>query len=203
MPLALGAAAVGARVLSEEQIVDRLTARFALLTGGGRAALPRHQTLRTTIDWSYDLLSASEQMLFRRLCVFAGRFTLEDVESVCTSNEVPATGALDILSAVVDKSLVTKEDIRGLACLRLHETLREYASLKLGDAHEEELLEERCLEHYRTTCLRSADQAPYRLLEWLRGAQPEIDNIRAVLHPPEARGNFAPRVWMTSPRQSS
>src|SRR3989449_146542 len=167
LPLAIELAAVRTRVLSVEQILDRLTDRLSLLTGGGRAALPRHPTLRTTIDWSYDLLTAAEQILFRRLCVFAGRFTLADVESVCTTNEVTATGALDVLSALVDKSLVTKEDIRGLACFRLHETLREYASLKLGDAHEEELLEERCLEHYRTTCLRSADQARYRLLEWL------------------------------------
>src|SRR5437870_6079795 len=191
LPLALELAAVRTRVLSVEQILDRLTDRFALLTGGGRAALPRHQTLRTTIDWSYDLLSASEQMLFRRLCVFAGRFTLEDVESVCTSNEVPATGALDILSALVDKSLVTKEDVRGLACYRLHETLREYASLKLRDAQEEELLEERCLEYYRTSCLRSADQARYRLLEWLAWAELEIDNIRAVLQRCLARGDSA------------
>ena len=191
LPLALELAAVRTRVLSVEQILDRLTDRFALLTGGGRAALPRHQTLRTTIDWSYELLTAAEQILFRRLCVFAGRFTLEDVESVCTSNEVPVTGALDVLSALVDKSLVSKEDVRGLACYRLHETLREYASLKLRDAQEEELLGERCLEHYRTTCLRSADQARYRLLEWLRWAELEIDNIRAVLHQCVARGDFA------------
>ena len=191
LPLALELAAVRTRVLSVEQILDRLTDRFALLTGGGRAALPRHQTLRTTIDWSYDLLTAAEQILFRRLCVFAGRFTLADVESVCTSNEVPATGALDVLSALVDKSLVTKEDVRGLACYRLHETLREYASLKLRDAQEEELLAERCLEHYRTTCLRSADQARYRLLEWLAWAELEIDNIRAVLHQCLTRGDSA------------
>src|SRR5438132_3553827 len=165
LPLAIELAAVRTRILAVEQILARLDNRFALLTGGDRGALPRHETLQTTIDWSYDLLSAEEQILFRRLCVFAGRFTLEDVESVCTSNEVPATGALDVLSALVDKSLVTKEHVRGLACYRLHETLREYASLKLRDAQEEELLEERCLEYYRTTCLRSADQARYRLLE--------------------------------------
>src|SRR5207244_11238302 len=78
LPLALELAAVRTRVLSVEQIRDRLTDRFALLTGGGRAALPRHQTLRTTIDWSYDLLSAAARALLRRLCVFSGRFTLED-----------------------------------------------------------------------------------------------------------------------------
>ena len=191
LPLAIELAAVRTRVLSVEQILDRLSDRLALLTGGGRAALPRHQTLRATIDWSYDLLTAAEQMLFRRLCVFAGRFTLEDVESVCTSNELLTKGTLDVLSALVDKSLITKEDVRGLACYRLHETLREYAILKLRDAREEELLAERCLEHYRTTCLRSADQARYRLVEWLAWAELEIDNIRAVLQQCLTRGDSA------------
>src|SRR5207245_5586404 len=85
LPLAIELAAVRTRVLTAEQILERLTDRFALLTGGSRAALPRHQTLRTTIHWTYDLLSAGERALLRRLCVFAGRFTLEDVESVCPS----------------------------------------------------------------------------------------------------------------------
>jgi predicted ATPase/DNA-binding NarL/FixJ family response regulator len=191
LPLAIELAAVRTRVLSVGQILDRLTNRFALLTGGGRAALPRHQTLRTTIDWSYDLLTSAEQILFRRLCVFAARFSLEDVESVCASDEVPATGAFDVLSALVDKSLVTKEDVRGLACYRLHETMREYASLKLREANEEDRLEERCIEYYRATCLRSADQARYRLLEWLQWAELEIDNIRALLHRCLARGDHA------------
>src|SRR5205814_9701385 len=184
-------AAVRTRVLTVQQILDRLTDRFALLTGGGRAALPRHQTLETAIDWSHELLTDSERTLLRHLCVFTGRFTLDDVEAVSTSEEEPASRALDLLASLVDKSLVTKEDVRGLACYRLHETLREYARLKLGDADEEELLEERCLEHYRTTCLRSADQARYRLLEWLAWAELEIDNIRAVLQRCLARGDSA------------
>jgi predicted ATPase/DNA-binding CsgD family transcriptional regulator len=198
LPLAIELAAVRTRVLSVEQILDRLTDRFALLTGGGRAALPRHQTLRTTIDWSYDLLTPAEQTLLRRLCVFAGRFTLEDVESVCTSTEVPAPAALDVLSSLVDKSLVTKEDVRGLACYRLHETMREYANLQLREAGEEDLLEERCLGHYRATCLRSADQARYRLVEWLTWAELEIDNIRAVLQQCLARGDFARGLDITA-----
>ncbi|TME47854.1 MAG: LuxR family transcriptional regulator, partial [Chloroflexi bacterium] len=189
LPLAIELAAVRTRALSVGQILDRLTDRFALLTGGGRAALPRHQTLRTTIDWSYDLLTPAEQILFRRLCVFAARFSLEDVESVCTSNEVPATAVLDVLSALVDKSLVIKEDVRGLACYRLHETMREYAQIKLREAEEEDLLQERCVEYYRTICLRSADQARYRLLEWLPWAELQIDNIRAVLQQCLARGD--------------
>jgi predicted ATPase/DNA-binding CsgD family transcriptional regulator len=190
LPLAIELAAVRTRVLSIEQILDRLSDRFALLTGGARGALPRHQTLGLAIDWSYDLLAEAEQSLMRRLCVFAGRFTLEDVEAVCTSDEAPAADALDMLSSLVDKSLATKQDVGGLARYRLHETMREYARVKLREAGEEESVEERCIEYYRTSCMHSADQARYRLLEWLPWADLEIDNIRAVLHQCLARGDF-------------
>ncbi len=181
LPLAIELAAVRTRVLSAEQILDRLIDRFGLLTRGGRAALPRHQTLRTTIDWSHDLLEAGERTLLRRLCVFAGRFTLEDVESVCASDEVPAAQALDLLSSLVDKSLVMKEEAGGLACYRLHETMREYARLELREAGEEEVVELRCAEYYRSKCLRSSADARYGLLEWLEWMDLEIDNVRSVL----------------------
>jgi predicted ATPase/DNA-binding CsgD family transcriptional regulator len=181
LPLAIELAAVRTRVLTVEQILDRLTDRFGLLTGGSRAALPRHQTLRTTIEWSHDLLTGGERAVLRRSCAFAGRFTLEDAESVCTSQDVPAAQALDLLSSLVDKSLVMKEDAKGLACFRLHETMREFAGLKLGEAGEEEAVELRCAEYYRSRCQRSVLEGRYRLLEWLEWADLEIDNIRAVL----------------------
>src|SRR4029077_12208835 len=88
LPLAIELAAVRTRVLTPEEILDRLSDRFALLTGGANAALPRHQTLGTTIEWSHDLLATPERTLLRRLCAFAGRFTLEDVESVCIDEGV-------------------------------------------------------------------------------------------------------------------
>src|SRR6266567_3394645 len=191
LPLAIELAAVRTRALSPEQILDRLSDRFALLTGGGRSALPRHQTLGMAIDWSYDLLTEAEQSLLRRLCVFAGRFTLADVEAVCTSQDGRAIDALATLSSLVDKSLVTKKDIGGVASFRLHETMREYASARLRDANEDELLRDRCVEHYRTTCLQLAEQARYRLVEWLRWAELEIDNIRAILYECVARGDLA------------
>ena len=181
LPLAIELAAVRTRVLSVEQILDRLTDRFGLLTGGSRAALPRHQTLRTTIEWSHDLLGSDERTVLRRLCVFAGRFTLEDVESVCTSDDVSAAHVLELLSTLVDKSLVTKEETQGAACYRLHETMREFAGLKLRQAGEEDLLEERCTEHYVSTCRRSAEGARYALVEWLAWMDLEIDNVRSVL----------------------
>jgi predicted ATPase/DNA-binding CsgD family transcriptional regulator len=191
LPLAIELAAVRTRVLSAEQILDRLGDRFALLTGGARAALPRHQTLRLAIDWSFELLTDVEQTLFRRLCLFAGRFTLDDVDGVFVPDERPGDGVLDLLGSLVDKSLVTKEDVSGAACYRLHETIREYASLKLDEADEAELLTDRWLEHYRTTCLRLADGARYRLVEWLAWADLEIDNLRAVLDQCVRRGDLA------------
>ncbi|MFD0467106.1 LuxR C-terminal-related transcriptional regulator [Nonomuraea thailandensis] len=207
VPLAIELAAVRTRVLSPEQILGRLDDRFGLLTGGARA-LPRHQTLRTTIDWSHDLLGPAEQALLRRLCVFAGRFTLEDVEAVCAQEREEAVrvqedegavhgqedeGAvrgqegglgqqvLDRLSSLVDKSLVIKEDAGDLACYRLHETMREYAALKLREAGEEEATGRRFTGHYTALCLRAAPHVRRRLAEWLDWMDLEIDNLRAVL----------------------
>src|SRR5207245_9464369 len=107
LPLAIELAAVRTRVLSIEQILARLTNRFALLTAGGRGALPRHETLQTTIDWSYDLLSAEAQTLSRRLCAFAGRFTLEDVEGVSAAG---LPNPLDLLSSPGDGWAGSKEE---------------------------------------------------------------------------------------------
>ena len=91
--------------------------------------------------------------------MFAGRFTLDDVEAVCASDDAPAAETLDLLSSLVDKSLVTKEETRGLACYRLHETMREFARLKLAEAVEEEATELRCAGYYRARCAQSAREA--------------------------------------------
>src|SRR5215472_3310132 len=181
LPLAIELAAVRTRVLTPEQILDRLTDRFGLLTAGGRAALPRHQTLRTTIDWSHDLLPPEERILLRRLCVFAGRFTLDDVEAVCITDCEPAAQALHLVSSLVDKSLVIKEEAKSVACYRLHETMREYAGLKLREAGEQEAIELRRADYYVSACWRRAADARSRLLVWLEWMDIEIDNIRAVL----------------------
>jgi len=181
LPLAIELAAVRTRMLTVEQIRDRLNDRFELLTGGGRAALPRHQTLRTTIDWSYELLNASERALLGHLCVFAARFTLEDVEAVCRSADEAVAPSFELLSSLVEKSLVVKEDINAVACYRLHETMREFARLKLRDTGEEEVAEDRCTEYFRSRCQRSFGESRYRLAEWLDWIDLEIDNIRVVL----------------------
>ena len=168
LPLAIELAAVRTRVLSVEQTLERLRDRFALLTGGSRAALPRHQTLRMTIDWSYDLLTPREQHVLRRLSVFAARFTLDDVESVCADDELPATDTLDLLSSLVDKSLLMKEDFGRHDCYRLHETMREYAMLKLRDEHEDDDLAERCIDYYWKTC--AVDWRPRAGTSFLNGS---------------------------------
>jgi hypothetical protein len=171
-------------------IHDRLSDRFGLLTGGSRAALPRHQTLRATIEWSYDLLTPAERTLLTRLCVFAGRFTLEDAEPVCCSGDVSAAHALDLLSSLIGKSLVIKEDIAGSACYRLHETMREYARLKLREAGEEDAIERRCADYYLSRCAQFAVEGRYRLLPWLAWIELRIDNIRAVLRRCADREDF-------------
>lgn len=191
LPLAIELAAVRTRALTVEEIVTRLTDRFALLTGGRREALPRHQTLQATIDWSHDLLPPDEQTLFRRLCIFGGSFTAEDAASVCAFDERFAAAVPDTLASLMDKSLILREDFRQRAGYRLHETMREYASLKLREENEADLVEERCLEHWRIRCLGSADQARYGLREWLAWVDLEIDNIRAVLQRCVARGDLA------------
>jgi DNA-binding CsgD family transcriptional regulator len=181
LPLAIELAAVRTRTLGPEQIHDRLSDRFGLLTGGSRVALPRHQTLRATIEWSYELLTPAERTLLTRLCVFAGRFTLEDVEPVCCSGDVAAADALDLMSSLIGKSLVIKEDIAGRACYRLHETMREYARLKLREAGEEDVIERRCADYYLSRCAQFAMEGRYRLLPWLAWMELRIDTVRAVL----------------------
>ena len=189
LPLAIELAAVRTRVLSVEQIDDRLADRFGLLTGGSRAALPRHQTLRTAIEWSHDLLKPEERALFRRLSAFAGRFTLDDVGSVCAFDDVPPATVLDVLSSLVDKSLVMRDDVQGIACYRLHESMREFAGLRTREAGEEEAVELRCVDHYVAEGRRNAAQARFRLVAWLGWMDVEIDNIRWVLRRCALRGD--------------
>src|SRR5215831_8611395 len=106
IPLAIELAAARVKVLAVEQIAARLDDRFQLLTGGSQTVLPRHQTLRAMMDWSFELLSEAERILLRRLSVFAGGWTLEAAEAVCSGNGVDASDILDLMTQLVDKSLV-------------------------------------------------------------------------------------------------
>src|SRR5206468_8644306 len=115
------------RVLPPEQLLARLENCFRLLTGGSRTALERHQTLQAAVDWSYDLLVEQEKMLFNRLSVFAGGWTLEAAEQVCAGEGIESYDVLNLLTHLVDKSLVVvEEQPDGTARYRLLETLRQY-----------------------------------------------------------------------------
>jgi predicted ATPase len=138
IPLAIELAAARVRLLTPEQIAARLDDRFALLTGGSRAALERHQTLRAAVDWSYDALSEPERAVLRRLSVFAGGCTIEAAEAVCTGGVVPEGGLLDLLGQLIDKSLLVMDPRRHRARYRLLETIRQYGREKLLSAEEVE-----------------------------------------------------------------
>jgi predicted ATPase/DNA-binding CsgD family transcriptional regulator len=136
LPLAIELAAARIGVLSVEQIAARLDDRFALLTAGDRSAAPRHRTLRATIEWSYEMLTAAERTLFRRLSVFAG-WSLEMAEQVCADGEVPVSDMLALTAALVDKSLVVLEpEVLGQARYRMLDSIREYAAALLDGAGE-------------------------------------------------------------------
>jgi DNA-binding CsgD family transcriptional regulator/Tfp pilus assembly protein PilF len=137
MPLAIELAAARAKVLSVEQISERLRDSFVLLTGGGRTALAHHRTLRATIEWSHELLLEEEQMLFRRLSVFAGGWTLEAAETVGTGGGIVEGAVLNLLTSLVDKSLVMVGERDSKTRYRLLETVRQYAWEKLEEAGEE------------------------------------------------------------------
>jgi predicted ATPase/class 3 adenylate cyclase len=182
IPLAIELAAARVKVLAVEQIAVRLDDRFRFLIGGGRIVLPRHQTLRAAIDWSYHLLSETERVLLRRLSVFARGWTLEAVESVCAGESVETTAILDLLTSLVDKSLVLAETQRGDARYRLLETVRQYARDRLREAGEEAEVRTR----HRAWCLTLAEQADAELRGprqriWLDRLEVEHDNLRSAL----------------------
>jgi len=113
IPLAIELAAARVHMMSVQQILERLEDRFRLLTGGSRTALPRHQTLRAAVDWSYQHLDDSEALLFRRLSVFSGDFAVDSLEAVCCDDRIPAGELIDLLTKLADKSLVVPESGAG------------------------------------------------------------------------------------------
>jgi len=144
IPLALELAAARAQALAPEQIAARLDQRFRLLTGGSRAALPRQQTLRATLDWSYDLLTEPERLLLNRLAVFAGGWSLEAAEVVCADERIAQGDVLDVLAQLVSKSLVLADEAGDDANrYRLLETVRQYARERLVAAGEAEAVHQR------------------------------------------------------------
>jgi predicted ATPase/class 3 adenylate cyclase len=143
IPLAIELAAARVRVLTPQEIASGLGDRFRLLTGGARSAMPRQQTLRASVDWSHDLLSDDERTLFRRLAVFAGGWTLDAVEAVCAGDGLDRLAILDLLTSLVDKSMVAAEERGDAMRYRLLETVRQYALDRLSLAGEREIVRDR------------------------------------------------------------
>jgi len=148
IPLAIELAATRVRVLGVEQIAAGLGDRFGLLTGGARSAMPRQQTLRASVDWSHELLSDDERMMFRRLAVFAGGWTLDAVEGVCAGDGLDRLAILDLLSSLVDNSLVVADDRGTSVRYWLLETVRQYALDRLAEAGEGSVLRDRHRDEY-------------------------------------------------------
>ncbi len=181
IPLAIELAAARVRALSVEQIAERLDDRFRLLTGGSRTALPRQQTLRALIDWSYQLLSEDERLLFRRLAVFVGGWTLDAAESVC-SEERSGFDVLDLMSRLVDKSLVNVEHSAGESRYHRLETIRQYAREKLFDTDEVVSLRDKHLTYFVGLAERADVELQGRAQKkWLARLEAEHDNLRAAL----------------------
>ena len=182
IPLAIELAAARAPALGVEALAARLDDRFRLLTAGHRTALPRHQTLQATLDWSYELLPESERLVLGRLAVFAGGFALGSASAVAASGEITPSHVIDCVVNLVAKSLLTV-DLRGpIAHYRLLDTTRAYARQKLTERGELEPIARRHAECCRDMFERAeADSRTLPTAEWLAAYGREIDNVRAAL----------------------
>jgi len=188
IPLAIEFAAARAAMLGPELVLSRLDERFGLLTGGHRTALPRHQTLRATLDWSYDLLPGPEQCLLRRLGIFAAGFTLEAANAVMRDQGCTASVLLEQIANLVAKSLVTLDASAPTGRWRLFETIRAYALELLAESGETEPVARCSAEFFRDLVgpAMHGSQVPPTAEDMARYGR-EIDNVRAAL------------VWSFSP----
>jgi non-specific serine/threonine protein kinase len=182
IPLAIELAAARIKLLGPQTILDRLDNRFLLLKRSEQAGLPRQKTLRAALDWSYDLLSDEEKILFGRISVFSGGFDLEAVEEICSAEPMTREHILDLFSSLINKSLVvTNPQNDGSVRYRLLEILRQYAQVKLFESGEEQSIHENHFRYY----LELAEQAYTGRFEatstWLDLLEIEHDNLRAAL----------------------
>lgn len=182
LPLALELAAVQLKLFSPAALLARLEDRLATLTRGARDRPARQQTLRATIDWSHDLLTAEERILFRRLSIFRGGGTLEAIEAVGGGQAMPSP--LDVLATLLDKSLIRQqEDAEGAVRIDMLETIRAYAREKLIEAGEEAAVQEEHARYYLAWAERAHDdlRAGPRQFLWVRRLLADYENVRAAL----------------------
>ncbi|MBB5154418.1 LuxR C-terminal-related transcriptional regulator [Saccharopolyspora phatthalungensis] len=183
LPLAIELAAVWMRSLSVEEILDRLTDRYRLLTLGDRSAVPHHRTLRAAIEWSFDLCSPTEQALWTRLSVFAGSFELDAAEAVCVGDGVAAEDIFVGVSGLVEKSVLFKEDLPDTRTrYRLLKTIQEYGRMRLGGGTKELALRRRHRDYFLLLAEHvDAEWVGPNQVEWLSRLQQDRPNLRAAL----------------------
>jgi predicted ATPase/class 3 adenylate cyclase len=181
IPLAIELAAARVRALSPDQIAERLENRFDLLIGGSRNSLPRQQTLRATMDWSYDLLSEDERNLLNQLSVFAGDFSLEAAESICLSMDGSGAGILDLLTALVDNSLVFVNEENSEVRYQLLETVRQYGDEKLTESANIKTLQDRHLKYYVDLAEEGYPHVWVGRTQWIDRFETEYSNFRIAM----------------------
>jgi predicted ATPase/DNA-binding SARP family transcriptional activator len=199
MPLAIELAAARMRTMAPEQIADRLGDRFGLLTGGSRTAMPRHQTLRAVVDWSWDLLDEAERTIWRRFSVFTGGATLEAAEQVCAGAGLPADQVLDLLTALADKSLVTVRHGPDGVRYRMLEIIRAYGRERLAEAGEREELRAAHAQYFLRLARAGENHLiGARQLEWLRRLSQDQDNLHAAVRGAVAAGDAGTAVALAA-----
>ncbi|MFE5581572.1 ATP-binding protein [Kitasatospora sp. NPDC056531] len=184
LPLAIELAAARLRVLDVDQLLERLEDRFALLKGGNRAGLPRQQTLGALVDWSYQLCSAQEQLLWSRLSVFAGSFDLTAAAEVCSGDGIEPDEVLDLVAALIDKSVLLTEGSGpgGGRRYRMLESIREFGRARLAESGGESALLLRYRDHYRALAARAtAEWFGAEQLTWANRLRAEHANLRGAL----------------------
>jgi predicted ATPase len=192
IPLAIELAAARVKVLPVPRLAERLHERFKLLTGGSRDALPRQKTLHALLDWSYDLLTAQEQLLFARLGIFAGGFDLDAATGVCGGEGLDELDILDLVGSLTDKSLVVADTSGEHERYRLLESTAAYALEKLSASGEREALARRHAEYFRDQALAADERyGTGSTVAWLAGVELELDNFRTALAWALTQGNDA------------
>lgn len=205
IPLAIELAAVRLRALSVTALVERLRDRYRLLTGGSRTAVPRQQTLHALVDWSFQLLPEAERTLWLRLSVFPAHFDLDAVETVCAGDGIEREDVLDLLDALLDKSLLLREEHEGAVRYRMLDTLRDFGRDRLREAGGHRTLRRRHRDRYLRLAERaSAEWFGPRQLSWSRRLDLEQANLRAALdfclqEPGEAETGLRMAVSLAAP----
>ncbi len=182
IPLAIELAAARVKVMSIPTLAQRLNERFEILTGGSRTALPRQKTLSALFDWSYDLLTPDERVMFNRVAIFAGGFTLDAASFVCAGDDSESADVLDLIASLVDKSLAMVDTSDASERYRMLESTRQYALAKLAASGERERLARRHADYFRDVA-QKAEQSfgAVPLSEWLARLDPEAENFRATM----------------------